>query len=118
MLSSDPIECIKDCLQNTPTTDRLDEAAIFHLAPIVDIGGKGFGPVEPALRNQATCQRAIGKEANAIFKAESAHLLRRTPVQQREGNLVGNDWNAMSHQNTQMRGVEIGNPEMANESFV
>ena len=79
-----------------PAADLLDEAAVFHLAPVGDVGGGGLGLAEPLLVEQPAGQRAVGEELHAVLEADGAHLFRGAPVEHGEADLVRSDRDAVS----------------------
>ena len=96
-----------------PAARGVDEAPILQLAPVRDRGG--LGRAQPALRQKAAAERAEGQQLHAKLGADRAHPPRRPAVEQREAHLVGRDLDAVPDQEAQMRGVEIGDAERADQ---
>jgi hypothetical protein len=96
--------------------DRVDEALVLRLAPIPDV--RGLGLADPAIREEAAAQRAVGEEPHAVFEAKGAHLLGGTAIKEREAHLVRNHRKAVLHQEAEVVRVEVGEAEMPDAALV
>ena len=112
-----PIERRQEALQGLPAARRLDEAKVLHLAPVGDLALRGGGAAQPALRQQAAAKGAVGQQTDVVLHAECGHPGRGPPVQHRKTDLVGNDRQAVPHQQAQMAGVEVGHSQVRDRSF-
>ena len=117
VLLRDRVERAEDRLECAPAAGGVDEALVFHLAPVGDLIARRLRPAEPALGHQAAGERAVGEQPNAVLEAEGAHLARRAAIEEREAHLIADDGNAVLHQHAQVGRVEIGDAEMADEPF-
>src|SRR5208337_2191829 len=88
-----------------------------RFAPVDDLIRARLGLPEPSLRDQPARERSVGEQANAVLKAERTHLTRRATIEQRERDLIGNDGNAVLDEHPQMRRVEIGDADMADQAL-
>ena len=110
------VERGQNALEDGPSADGIDETLVLHPAPIGEIGR--LGRAKPAARQEAAGQRAIGEQADGVGAAERAHHAGRAAVEHREGDLVRDDRDALADQNAQMVGVEIGDPDMADQPLL
>ena len=117
VLARNPVERRQQALQGLPAARRLDEAKVLHLAPVGDLALRGSGAAQPALRQQAAAKGAVSQQTDAVLHAEFGHPGRGPPVQHRETDLVGNDRQAVAHQQAQMAGVEVGHSQVRDRSF-
>ena len=108
----------QDFLEDAPAADRIDEALVFHRAPLVERVRGGFGPAQPFLGQQAAGQRAIGEQLDALSRAERRHLFAGAAVEQRVADLVGGDARAVVREHVEMVGVEICGAEVTDKSLV
>ena len=60
-------------LENWPAADGVDEAAVFHPAPVSDVGGGRLRRTEPAFTQEPAAKRAVSQQTNAELVAISAH---------------------------------------------
>ena len=70
---------------------------------------------QPFVGKEAAAQRAVGEQLHALFAAERRKLAGRAAVDQREGHLVGGERDAVGQRDAQMRGVEIGDADRADQ---
>ena len=115
VLLGDRGERAQDGLQDVPAAGRLDETAIFLLAPVVDRAG--FGPVQPAVGEKAAGKRAVGQELAAVLQAKRGHVFGGAAVEQRDADLIGGNVDVLGGQHAQMVGVGIGHAEVADAAF-
>jgi hypothetical protein len=101
--------------ERAPATGCVDEALVLHAAPIGD--GDRFFPAQRAGRQEATCHGAKGKQRHTVLGCHAAQVTGSTPVEQREAHLIGRDGNALLDQKMQMGGVEIGEANLADQTF-
>ena len=83
----------------------------------MDSGQGWFFLTEPAFRQKSAGHRSIGEEFNPMLQAQSAHLSQRTPVQEGNHNLIADDRNPFLKQEMEMIGIEIRQPQMADDSL-
>ena len=100
-------------LQRVPAAHGMDETLVFHLAPVADV--IGLGGADPAFAEEAAAQHAIGQQAHAALQAQARHVFGRTPVQQRNADLIAGDGNAFAEQHPQVSGVEVGQAQMRDQ---
>ena len=113
----DAVERRKNRLQGRPAAGGVDEALVLHLAPVVDLVARRLRAPKPSLGEKASGERSVGEQAHAVFEAKRAHLARRPAVEKRKADLVGDDLDAVLHDDAQVRRVEIRDPEMADQPF-
>src|SRR5882724_4359815 len=116
MLLSHLVRGGEDALERLPAADRRDEALVLHLAPIADLAG--LRGAEPALRQEAAAERAVGQQLDVVRQAEFAHRLAGAAIKKREADLVRDDADAVLDENAQMVGVEIGEAEVTDATFL
>ena len=73
---------------------------------------------KPFLRKEAAAERAVGEQLDALLAAERGELAGGAAVDQREGDLVGGEGNAVGERDAQMRGVEIGDADRADQPLL
>ena len=67
-LPRDRGERAQNVLQHVPAADLVDEALVFHLAPVGDVAGRRLRPAEPFLGEQAAGERAVGEELEPLAR--------------------------------------------------
>ena len=77
----------------------------------------GSGWPSHLLGEEAAAQRAVGEQLHALVPAQRGKRAGRAAVDQRERNLVGGDRHAVGQRQRQMRGVEIGDADRADQPF-
>ena len=77
-----------------------------------------LGLAQPFVREEAAAERAIGEQLDALLAAERRQVAGRATVDQREGHLVGGDRHAVGQRDAQMRGVEIGDADRADQPLL
>ena len=107
----------EDLLKFLPAACLVNEPLILHLAPVMDPGQGWFFLTQPAVRPKSAGHRSIGEEFNPMLQAQSAHLCQRTPVQEGYHNLIADDRNPFLKQEMEMIGIEIRQPQMADDSL-
>ncbi len=78
----------------------------------------GLGLAQPFFGEEAAAQRAVGQEPHTALPAKFAQRPCRTPVDQRERHLVGEDGDAVGQRHCQVGGVEIGDADFADQPVV
>ena len=73
---------------------------------------------QPFLGEKAAAERAVGEQLDALLAAERREVAGRAAVDQREGHLVGGERNAVGERDAQMRGVEIGDADRADQPLL
>src|SRR5215207_2933592 len=106
----------EDSLEHAPSANGVDEALVLHAAPIAEVGR--LGPRQPALREQAAGQRAVGKQTNAAREAEIAHCTGSAPIEHGKGDLVRDDWDPLPYQHSEVVGIEVGDADVSDEALL
>ena len=96
MLAGNAVERGEERLQRRPAADGIDEALVFHLAPVGDVAITGFGRPQIARRQEPAGQGAIGQQAHAAAEAQVRHVAGGAAIKQGEADLVGGDGNAVA----------------------
>ena len=102
-------------LQGGPAAHGVNEAAVFHLAPVAHF--KGCFLAQPALTQEAATERAVGQQPDIAREAQLRHCAGSAPVQQRQAHLVGGNGQPVRQQYPQVRGVEIGQADVFDQAF-
>ena len=70
MLRRDRSQRPEQSLEDLPAADRVDEALVFHGAPIGDLAFGRLGLVEPLLAEETAGKRAIGEKLDPLAATE------------------------------------------------
>ena len=78
----------------------------------------GLVAIEPALGQEAAAERAVGEQPCAVALADSGELAGGAAVEQREGHLVGASGMPSDKRQGEVRGVEIGDADRADQALL
>ena len=116
MLPGDRAGCGQNALEDLPAAGRIDEALVFGAAPVGNVGR--FRPAQPFVGEKAAAQRSVGQKLDALVSAKRGQRAGRAAIDQRKRNLVGGERHAVGQRERQVRGVEIGDAERPDQTFV
>ena len=103
-------------MKRRPTAARINEALVFHPAPIGDL--VRFIGANPAIAEEPAAQRAKGQQLDVVVQCDLRQAARRAPVQQRKTDLIAGDFDPLFQRQPQVIGVEIGQTDFTNQAFL
>ncbi len=104
-------------LQGIPPAGDAHEAAVLHLRPRAAALPVGLRLTEPSIRQPAPGERSVSEEPDAAREAHGRQRPGRSPIEQREADLVRNHLDAGGANHVQVRRVHVRQADVRDQSL-